>query len=265
MNGLWWWIDRWRKSSAFMDMTLEQQGAYRNLLDEAALRGGPLPNDERVLAKACGDAKAWRRVRSVVMNRFELYEDGWRNPTLDELLARSAQLQQMRAEMGRRGGQATQAKRRANDQANSQAKLQTKRPANGQALDPISGSTKKRQEREKSASLSPAAPSNAHRDPFIDPVITERAGDFIRRYRDELYPANRAGARYLGKEHRDYEAAVSLCETWPDDRLEKLAICFLTTNHKFAAEGSRTIPQFRALASWLDGELAKWESEHASA
>lgn len=89
MNALWWWIDRWRKSSAFMDMTLEQQGAYRNLLDEAALRGGPLPNDERILAKACGDQKAWRRVAVVVMKRFELREDGWHNPTLDAILRES--------------------------------------------------------------------------------------------------------------------------------------------------------------------------------
>lgn len=88
--GLWWWIDRWRKSTAFMDMTLEEQGAYRNLLDEAALRGGPLPNDERVLAKACGDALAWKRVRPVVLARFVLTAEGWRNETLDEVLRESA-------------------------------------------------------------------------------------------------------------------------------------------------------------------------------
>jgi uncharacterized protein YdaU (DUF1376 family) len=89
LNALWWWIDRWRKSSAYMDMTLEQQGAYRNLLDEAQLRGGPLPNDERILAKACGDATAWRRLREPVMARFILTADGWRNKTLDEVLQQS--------------------------------------------------------------------------------------------------------------------------------------------------------------------------------
>lgn len=89
-TALYWWIDRWRKSSAFMDMTLEQQGAYRNLLDEAALRGGPLPNDERVLAKACGDATRWKQLRDVILvGRFELKDDGWHNDTLDEVLAES--------------------------------------------------------------------------------------------------------------------------------------------------------------------------------
>ena len=91
LSALWWWIDRWRKSSAFMNMTLEQQGAYRNLLDEAALRGGALPNDQRILAKACGDALRWQRVKSVVMRRFVLESDGfWHNSTLDSVLAESA-------------------------------------------------------------------------------------------------------------------------------------------------------------------------------
>jgi uncharacterized protein YdaU (DUF1376 family) len=89
LTGLWWWIDRWRKSTAFTDMTLEQQGAYRNLLDEAALRGGAIPNNEETLAKACGDARKWKRLREVVMARFTLGQDGWRNTTLDEVLAES--------------------------------------------------------------------------------------------------------------------------------------------------------------------------------
>jgi uncharacterized protein YdaU (DUF1376 family) len=89
MHALWWWIDRWRKSTAYNDMTLEEQGAYRNLLDEAQLRGGALPNDERILAKVCGDALAWKRVRGTVMARFELTEGGWRNKTLDEVRSAS--------------------------------------------------------------------------------------------------------------------------------------------------------------------------------
>lgn len=123
------------------------------------------------------------------------------------------------------------------------------------------------------ASLSPAAqskttkngkdnttPITTNGDPFLDRTITTRAGAFIERYRTTLYPTHRHGAKYNSREHRDYDAAVRLCETWDDARLDKLAICFLTTDHKFAEEGSRTIPQFRALASWLDGELSKWEA-----
>jgi hypothetical protein len=95
--------------------------------------------------------------------------------------------------------------------------------------------------------------------------VTHRAGRFIERYQ-ALYPAKRNGARYALRPARDYAAAVTLCTTWTDDaRLDKLAACFLTTDHKFAAEGSRTIPQFLALASWCDGELAEWEQQQARA
>jgi uncharacterized protein YdaU (DUF1376 family) len=89
LNGLTWWIDRWRKSTAYTDMTLEQQGAYRNLLDEAWLRGGPLPLDDRVLAKASGDARRWPKVRGAVLKRFTKTDEGWRNATLDDVLRRS--------------------------------------------------------------------------------------------------------------------------------------------------------------------------------
>jgi uncharacterized protein YdaU (DUF1376 family) len=85
-RALYWWVDRWRKSTAFTDMTLEEQGAYRNLLDEATLRGGALPFDERAIAKASGDAVRWPKLRAVVMKRFTKKRDGWHNDTLDSVL-----------------------------------------------------------------------------------------------------------------------------------------------------------------------------------
>jgi len=104
LNGLFWWIDRWRKSSAYMDMTLEEQGAYRNLLDEAQLRGGALPADERVLAKACGDATRWKAVRKTVLARFVKRRDGLHNLTLDEVLAVSVKrAEKQRAYRDRQG------------------------------------------------------------------------------------------------------------------------------------------------------------------
>jgi uncharacterized protein YdaU (DUF1376 family) len=97
-----WWIDRWRKSTAYTDMNLEEQAAYRNLLDEAWLRGGPIPNDERVLAKACGDVRRWRFVRKKVLGRFVLEPDGWHNATVDHQLS----FRHARAEAGRAGASA---------------------------------------------------------------------------------------------------------------------------------------------------------------
>lgn len=128
----WWWIDRWRKSTAYTDMTLEEQGAYRNLIDELWLRGGVLPNDDRILAKICGDALAWARVREVVLRRFVLTAEGWRNPTHDEVAAGSGKFQKAQSVKGKKGAE----KRWAKDgpaiaPANSPAIDKDAAPANG--------------------------------------------------------------------------------------------------------------------------------------
>ena len=50
--------------TAYIDMTLEEQAAYRNLLDEASLRGGPVPNDDAILAKASAATRRWAKRES---------------------------------------------------------------------------------------------------------------------------------------------------------------------------------------------------------
>jgi uncharacterized protein YdaU (DUF1376 family) len=106
MNALWWWIDSWRKSTAYTDMTLEQQGAYRNLLDEAWLRGGALPRDPRILAKASGDASRWSRLRNVLLKRFFVGPDQClHNETLDKILKESVRrADKQRAYRARKNG-----------------------------------------------------------------------------------------------------------------------------------------------------------------
>ena len=84
-----WWVDRWRKSTAYVEMTLEQQGAYRNLLDEARTRNGVIPDNEVLLARASGDPVRWPKLREVVLARFALTPQGWRNETLDQVIAES--------------------------------------------------------------------------------------------------------------------------------------------------------------------------------
>jgi uncharacterized protein YdaU (DUF1376 family) len=91
LRGMTWWIDRWRQSTAFIDLTLEEQGAYRNLLEEAWLRGGAIPNDPRVLAKASGDAVRWPKLKAKVMRRFHMNDGEWHNETVDELMAKAHQ------------------------------------------------------------------------------------------------------------------------------------------------------------------------------
>lgn len=91
--------------------------------------------------------------------------------------------------------------------------------------------------------------------------LAERARAFIDRY-CALYEEHRKGAKYLRRrDQRDHEAALSLCGTWDDERLEKLAIIFLNSDLDFAERGPRTLTQFASIASWCDGKLAEHEAQ----
>lgn len=79
-----WRIDRWRKSSAYREMSAEEQGVYRNLLDELWLRDGAIPDDEVALAKI-GNEEAWPRVRETVLARFRRTPRGLTHETHDEI------------------------------------------------------------------------------------------------------------------------------------------------------------------------------------
>ena len=89
-----WWIDRWRKSTAFTDLTLEEQGAYRNLLDEAwlrAIQGEGIPNEPRTLARASGDPVRWPKLQARVLRRFHLVGGAYHHETVDTLIRQAQQ------------------------------------------------------------------------------------------------------------------------------------------------------------------------------
>lgn len=118
--------------------------------------------------------------------------------------------------------------------------------------DPDPETTQKKKEREERA---PSAPRRSL-SPSTNPDLSERAAAFLERYQ-ALYVKHRNGAHYHSRPI-DFQHALELCRTWPDDaRLDKIAIVFLTTDHKFAEEGSRTVGQMAGLASWCDGRLAE--------
>lgn len=81
-----------------------------------------------------------------------------------------------------------------------------------------------------------------------------RAARFCERYA-ELYAEHRKGARYYAKPSLDYVEALGLVSTWDDARLEQLVEAFLTTDEPWCRNGSGTIAQFRARASWCDAKL----------
>jgi uncharacterized protein YdaU (DUF1376 family) len=100
----WWWIDRWRKSSAYTDMTAEQQGLYRNLLDEIWLRADhTIPDDPRILAKVSGDAEAWQRSGAIVLKWMVRTDAGWTHPTALQVIHQSRDLSLRRSEAGKLG------------------------------------------------------------------------------------------------------------------------------------------------------------------
>lgn len=92
-------------------------------------------------------------------------------------------------------------------------------------------------------------------------VTGNRAG----RLREELYPLwyskFRHGARLrLIANSLEYQEAVSLCATWDDDRIEKLAQIVLTTDDPYIAGTDRSFKIFALKASWADDRLKQAEA-----
>jgi hypothetical protein len=87
-----------------------------------------------------------------------------------------------------------------------------------------------------------------------NPELSERAGRFVELF-SKLFSQYRTGAKYHSKPSLDYAEALGLCATWPDSRLETLAVAFLTTDDKFCRNGNGSIAQFRSRASWCDAKL----------
>lgn len=86
------------------------------------------------------------------------------------------------------------------------------------------------------------------------PEVLARISPFLERYQ-ALYQEHRNGAHYLVHPQKDFIEAGLLCRHFPDDRLEKMAVLWLTTDDEFAASGSRNLAQFRSRASWCDSRL----------
>lgn len=90
--------------------------------------------------------------------------------------------------------------------------------------------------------------------------VSKRAGELLLRYQ-ELYARFRNGAktRLVGNS-LEFQDAVSLCQLWDDDRLDKLAQIVLTTDEPFIARTDRAFKIFSIKASWADDRLRQIES-----
>ena len=94
--------------------------------------------------------------------------------------------------------------------------------------------------------------------------IGKRAGVLIEHYA-AWYSQYRHGAklRLIGNS-LEFQDACSLCETWEDQRLEKLARIVLTTDDDFISGTDRGFKIFALKASWADDRLRQAEKAVAS-
>lgn len=78
-----WYISDWRQDEDVLNMTAEQQGIYRNLLD-ICWDQGSLPPDEKALRKfAMCEGAEWRRAWPVVRGKFTEIEGRLHNAKVD--------------------------------------------------------------------------------------------------------------------------------------------------------------------------------------
>ena len=131
MRAAWWWIDRWRKSTAYIEMTAEEQGLYRNLLDAVWLfDDGIIPDNQRCLVVASGgDPEAWARSGEKVLRWMQRKGRGWTNTTALGVKTETQRIHKVKSAAGSKGGK----QRVANAQAKAEAKAEAERQANAQA------------------------------------------------------------------------------------------------------------------------------------
>lgn len=233
-------------------MSLAERGAYITLICQCWSEG-TIPADVAKMAKVIGTPEApFRKLWPAIATCFKpATNDATRlvHPRLERELKKQRAFRRRQADNGRKGGRPPHV-----GKPNPNPSLSTRANQSPSSDLVLSGSESGSQthvsERVRAFPPREKGPSEVSDD------IAERAGRFCERYA-ELYAKHRKGARYLGKPTLDFQEALQLVATWPDARLDQIATVFLTTDHEFAEKGSRTMAQFRSLASWCDSRLVE--------
>lgn len=125
-----WYPRDWLASDARALMTLEQRGAYLDLLSRAWLDDPPcsLPDDDAELAMLSGLGEKWAEAGALIRKSF-VAKDGrlWNTKQL-EVFRRARALSRTRAEIGKRGGEQRARNKAETDQAIAN-QLLSKRPS----------------------------------------------------------------------------------------------------------------------------------------
>ncbi len=218
----------WLAGSGARLMTLEERGAYMDLLAHAWLDHG-IPSDDAEIARLLQITKRqWTRLSIRVKPKFIIESHG--------------KLQNDRQERER----AKQAKHRDRASRGGHAKA-TKQAASKQPLSSRSAPA-------KTPALRCTASSSASAS-----ALQQRAGEFCRRY-TALYREHREAVyvpTYLA-ETKDLDAAHRLCAVYTDPQLEELAELFLTIpedRDPFMAGKTRTLTMLLSRATVMAERL----------
>lgn len=223
-------------------MSLQERGAYITLICQCWIDGS-LPSDVARLARLCGvPVSPFRKLWPALEPCFRPASNTDRlvHPRLELERRKQREFRRRQAENGRLGGRP----RKPEKPKPLQTQTQTE-PKKSSAICNLRSSSSDFSQTKTSVSV------------FVPDEIGERAGKFCNEVYPELYAKYRKGARYVSRPALDFQEALQLCRTWDDERLVKIATVFLTTDHEFAEKGSRTMAQFRSLASWCDSRLAE--------
>jgi uncharacterized protein YdaU (DUF1376 family) len=228
-------------------MSMPERGVYITAIC-LCWSEGTLPADSQTLSRLMGmPVTAFRKLWPALEGCFRVSpRDASRliHPRLERERQKQRAYRRRQADNGRKGGRPPQS---GKPTANPSLSQQLNQSPSSTLISSSSSSTDSSQRtnvREFPATKEPT-------------TVEARAGIFTNETYPALYAKHRKGARYVSKPNLDFLEAIELCRVWDDDRLTKIATVFLTTDHSFAESGSRTMAQFRALASWCDSRLAE--------
>ena len=125
--------------TGFMSLTLEERGAYQTLLDMMYDRGGPLIDNERLLAGYMGcSTRKWRSLRSSLIEKGKIHitaEGQIGNDRAEKEIEKTTKTSRKLSESGAKGGR-TRAENEKKDKENNEGAQASlgERPSDPQAI-----------------------------------------------------------------------------------------------------------------------------------
>lgn len=234
----------WRSSQKVRDMSFKERGMYLELLIEQWDKGA-LPRNSDAIARLIGaDPRDFNRSWSKIRGCFTETEHGFVNARLEAERLKQRDRTQRSSDSGVKGAGKRWGRHSAPHSDPIPPVMAVPAAPNSFSLSLASASA---------IASALAMPSDS------DPTSIEmRAGRLVERY-GELYQQHRYGARHKQRPNLDWHDAQELCRTWPDARLEKLAILVLTTDEQWIASTDRSFKIFAMKATWADDKLKQWE------